>query len=1057
MRKILVPSVRTTRHASERTRTAAQLIPWLAVIALAAAESAEANWPQFRGPGMDGVATDNENLPEEWSPRRNIEWKAEIPGLGWSSPVVHGTRVFLTTAVAEGQVQPGTGLYDDNLIPGAGSELGHSWRVYCLDLETGEVLWWKEVYAGVPDFTRHDKNTYASETPVTDGERVYARFGDLGLWALDVTDGTELWEVLTPHARTTGWGSGSSPVLVDDLVILAYDDLKNNSAGGWLAAYDKSDGSRQWRVSRGDLDRLDRSTWATPFVWKNSQRTEIVMSGVRWINAYDPATGNRLWQLRGRMSWAAIPTPVAVGDLLYVNSGYHHDDHRPVYAIRAGGSGDITLDEGETSSDYVAWYAAQAGNYLTSPLVHDGIYYGVQSRGTIEAYEADTGTEIYRERIRVGAYFTASPWTYNGKIFALSEDGDTYVIEPGRTYRQIRVNSLGTDDDPEMVLASPAVVGERLLIRTKDRVYSIKKPEPENSGPATVGTIAAMTLRVGTAETVDVADSFHDADSDPLTYTAESSDATVATVAVSGSTLTVTPAAAGGTSVTVTAEDGEASAMQTFAVTVVANRAPTASDTALPDLRLTITAGARTLDVSSAFTEPDGDSLSYGAASSDTTVATSSMAGSAMTVTPITIGTATMTVTASDGNGGSASRSFAVVVQTANRPPEVTNSLPDVKQRASERRTVPVANAFADPDQDPLSYQATSSDTSVATVSVANSVVVVEAASSVSGLTQTTVTVVAQDPGGLTGSLAFQVNVTGSSDGGGGGGGGGGSGRNRTPVAVGALPNLALAAGSEALVDVEGAFRDPDGDTLSYEVESSDPAVAAAVAQSAVVTVTAMDAGEAQVTVTATDPRRRSATQIFMVTVACAFEVAPLRQDVLWTATRRAVTVDTMDHCTWTASSEDTFLTVPPETATGPGTLTYAVMENTAAARTGELLVAGQQVTVFQASRTAFTEDPLERGVTPVRAIHFLELRARIDALRVREGLEPFAWTDEVLMAAVTPVKGVHVTELQDALAEVYAAAGQNLVPLVTGTGIMRAEDLMWLRRMVAGMERVRG
>jgi outer membrane protein assembly factor BamB len=419
------------------------------------------NWPQFRGPAMNPAVADNPNLPERWSQTENVEWATEIPGLGWSSPVVWGQRVFLTTVTADGEFeQPKPGLYAPRGRPEP-PQVHHNWRVYCLDLATGDVLWQRSVKAGVPEFPRHMKNTYASETPTTDGERVYVRFGELGLYAFDM-EGNEVWTLPVPDRETkSDWGSASSPVLHGDKLILLYD----NEEDSWIAALDKRTGEEIWRTARDEV-----SSWATPYIWEHAQRTEIVTSAPNRIRSYD-LDGTLLWEMDGKMSWAAIATPFSSHGLVYVNSGYFGDQHRPAYAIRPGASGDISLADGEQANDHVAWYQPKAGNYNTSPLVYGDIYYSLLDRGFFESYDALTGEPIYdRVRVTVGASFTSSPWAYNGKIFALSEQGDTYVIEAGREFNVVGVNSLG-----EMAMASPAIVGDRLLIRTRSKVYSIKK------------------------------------------------------------------------------------------------------------------------------------------------------------------------------------------------------------------------------------------------------------------------------------------------------------------------------------------------------------------------------------------------------------------------------------------------------------------------------------------------------------------------------------------------------------------------------------------------------
>jgi len=451
-----------------KIRVLLPLMVWFLACVVDGVAVENTNWTQFRGPTMNATVADHPDLPEQWSQTENVEWVTDIPELGWSSPIVWGTRVFVTTVTSDGDFEkPKPGLY----APRGRSEpppARHDWRVYCLDLKSGEVLWMRSVKVAVPEFPRHQKNTYASETPTTDGERVYIRFGDLGIYAFDM-DGNEVWTHPIPFKSTmSDWGSASSPILEGNLLIVLYD----NEEDSWIAALDKRTGDEVWRTARDEV-----SSWATPYIWKNSQRTEIVTSGRKRIRSYD-LTGELLWEMDGRMSWASIATPFSSHGLVYVTSGYFQDSHRPVYAIRPGASGDISLRENATSSEYVAWYLPRAGNYNTSPLVYGEIYYSLLDRGFFESYDATTGEPVYgRQRIRVGASFTSSPWAYNGKIFALSEQGDTYVLRAGPQFEVLGVNSLD-----EMAMASPAIVGDRLIIRTRSKVYSIRKPASDRVG-----------------------------------------------------------------------------------------------------------------------------------------------------------------------------------------------------------------------------------------------------------------------------------------------------------------------------------------------------------------------------------------------------------------------------------------------------------------------------------------------------------------------------------------------------------------------------------------------
>ena len=434
------------------------LMPGLALSTPESAAAQEAAWSRFRGPDGTGVVADNPNLPERWSRTENVAWRTEVPGLGWSSPVVAGGAVFLTTVVSDGDVEaPETGWYRNG--ERATPQEVHHWRVHALDLETGASRWEVELHTGVPRSSHHLKNTFASETPVTDGETLYVLFGNVGLYALNVDDGTLLWSrELQPTRTRNGWGTAASPVLHAGRIYLVVD----NDEQSYVTALSAETGAELWRT-----DRDEGTNWATPFVWENPERTELVTPGTDRIRSYD-LEGNLLWELAG-MSSIVVPTPVAAHGLLYLESGYIGDFFRPVYAIRPGASGDISLAEGETSNAFVAWSLEQGGSYHPSPLIYGDYYYTLLDRGLMTSHDARTGAEVYgRQRVDVGQAFTASPWAYNGWIFALSEQGTTYVIEAGPEFRIVAENPLD-----EFTMATPAIVDDSLIIRTAEAVYRI--------------------------------------------------------------------------------------------------------------------------------------------------------------------------------------------------------------------------------------------------------------------------------------------------------------------------------------------------------------------------------------------------------------------------------------------------------------------------------------------------------------------------------------------------------------------------------------------------------
>jgi outer membrane protein assembly factor BamB len=441
----------------------------LAIVIVASTLVGAENWPQFRGLRA-GVAADDPALPDTWSATENVAWKVDLPGTSWSSPVVWGDHVIVTTSVntkAEEPLRP-VREYVPRSFGGtmAAGDLSrstdaHKWFVYDVDFRTGKIRWQREVQQAAPTQSRHQKNSFASETPTTDGERVYAYFSNAGLFAFDM-NGKPLWSKPMDAVKTrSGWGGAASPVVHRGRVYIVND----NDERSFIAAHDARTGAEVWRVARDE-----GSNWTTPFVWEHAQRTEIVTAGTGKIRSYD-VNGTLLWELKG-MSAIAIPTPLASHGLLFIESGYPGDKLRPVYAIRPGASGNISLKEGESSSQYVAWSDPVLGTYNTSPLVYGDCYYTLLDRGLLSCHDARTGKEVYpRQRVTMDATaFTASPWAYNGKIFALSEDGDTYVMQAGPEFKVLGKNSLN-----EMTLATPAVANGSLILRTASKLYRIAR------------------------------------------------------------------------------------------------------------------------------------------------------------------------------------------------------------------------------------------------------------------------------------------------------------------------------------------------------------------------------------------------------------------------------------------------------------------------------------------------------------------------------------------------------------------------------------------------------
>lgn len=482
------------RALSPELKSLCQVINWhlltrLACLACAVLltsqtiHSQNITWPQFRGPESNPVGT-NARLADRWSKTENVEWAQAIPGRGWSSPIVTGDKILLTAVTTEGKSKPpqtGTeysneyvaelqkqGLPMDKIIEKVNErdiEMPHEVKlhyfVYCLNLKSGKVEWSKEFYAGQPPGGRHRKNSFSSESPVTDGKFVYVYIANLGLWAFDLK-GKPVWNTpLEANPIYLDFGTGSSPALVNNLLVIVNDNEKQQ----FIAAFDKQTGKQVWRTNRSLGNKGMQSGWVTPYVWRHALRTEIVTVGPNVAVSYD-LTGKELWRLSG-MCPAPIPMPFAYDGLLYIDGGRGSS----MFAVRPGATGDISLDKGESANAHVAWSQPRAGTYLPSPLAYEGAIYTLTETGILTRFDAKTGKQSYKTRIDPAATaFTTSPWAYNGKLFCLSEEGQTFVIAAGEEFKLLHKNEL---DD--FTLASPALVGERLLIRTEHHLYSIRR------------------------------------------------------------------------------------------------------------------------------------------------------------------------------------------------------------------------------------------------------------------------------------------------------------------------------------------------------------------------------------------------------------------------------------------------------------------------------------------------------------------------------------------------------------------------------------------------------
>ncbi len=430
--------------------------------ALAPAWAAE-NWPQWRGPSSQGLSSES-NLPTHWSATENIAWKAPIAGLGASSPIVWGDRIYVTSQLGDGPVASGDShpllARDDRALAVREHAIGGERAaprgpsgvflvVEAFRRSDGARLWEYRTEATGPLPANHEKHNLATPTPVTDGERIYAWFGNGQVIALD-TAGKPLW---TRHlgleygSFLNLWGHGSSPVLYKDLLILLVDHRPT----AYLLALDKQTGKQRWKADRGS----ERVSHSTPLVVPAPEGDEMIVNSSERIDAYDPANGELLWYA-GSERQTPIPSPVFHDGLIYMSRGYRNSDY---LAIRPGGRGDVT----ETR---IEWRAPGAASYVPSILHYQGLLYMTNEIGVVTCAAAESGERVWRQRL--GGVFFASPVAGDGKVYMVSETGETFVLEAGREPHVVAKNDLG-----ERLIASPAISGGRLLLRSDRTLFSI--------------------------------------------------------------------------------------------------------------------------------------------------------------------------------------------------------------------------------------------------------------------------------------------------------------------------------------------------------------------------------------------------------------------------------------------------------------------------------------------------------------------------------------------------------------------------------------------------------
>lgn len=404
----------------------------LIVLAAAAPAFLAADWFQFRGPDANGHA-DGSRLPTEWSKTKNVAWRKELPGNGWSSPVVSHGKIYLTTAV------PGADKGD------------YSLRALCLEATTGDILWNVEVFQedGKTAPSIHAKNSHASPTPIVEGGQLFVHFGHMGTACLNVADGAVVWATQKLKYAPVH-GNGGSPVLVEGKLIFSIDGLEKQV----VLALDQKSGAVAWEAPR-KTKAQKKFSFCTPLVITVAGKTQVIAPGSDVVMALDPATGAEIWRVR-YSGYSVVPKPVYGNGLVFLSTGY---DSPVLYAIRPDGRGDVT----ET---HVAWTAKKGAPHNPSPLVVGDALYSIADNGLLTCYDAATGKERWNER--VGGAFSASPIIAGGLIYLLAEDGTGTVVKPGSSFESVARNKLN-----ERALASYGVDGNALLLRTEKALYRI--------------------------------------------------------------------------------------------------------------------------------------------------------------------------------------------------------------------------------------------------------------------------------------------------------------------------------------------------------------------------------------------------------------------------------------------------------------------------------------------------------------------------------------------------------------------------------------------------------
>jgi outer membrane protein assembly factor BamB len=429
---------------------------------LTAQKPFDQQWPQFRGPGARGYI-ENTKPPLTWNAdsMKNIRWKTPIPGLGHSCPVIWDNFIFVTTAVSEKEEYLKVGLYGD--IDMASDSGMMEFKLYCVDKQTGKIVWERTAHKGIPKSRRHTKSTQANSTPATDGKYLVAHFGSEGIYCYDLK-GNLIWKkdmgILNPGPYTdpgVEWGYASSPVIYRDKIFVQCDIPQKP----FITALDLATGNEIWRTSRDD----EVSTWCTPAICTENGKTQVIANGYRNICGYDAETGNEIWRLSNGGD-APAPTPVIANHLIYLNSA--HGRYSPIFAVKPDAVGNITLSPDSTRNKYIVWSIKRGGAYMQTPLIFGDYLYNLQVNGALTCYHALTGQVMYKENL-VGA-FSASGVAAEDRLYFTSEEGSIYVVKAGPEFKLLAVNALN-----DICMATPALSENSIYFRTRHFLIAVRK------------------------------------------------------------------------------------------------------------------------------------------------------------------------------------------------------------------------------------------------------------------------------------------------------------------------------------------------------------------------------------------------------------------------------------------------------------------------------------------------------------------------------------------------------------------------------------------------------